>query len=419
MDQYHSHGMKTMLSEVIKEIVPDQRYEDEILKKASDIIKKINSRLKDAKAALGGSGAKCTWLKTFDADIFVKFSYNKFKDKSAKISDVLEVFLKKHYKIRRLHGSRDYFQIKDGKFTFEIVPILDIKKAEQAKNITDVSPLHSDFVLKHKHLKDEIRLTKQFFKAARVYGAESHIMGFSGYVCEILTIYYGSFFSLIKAIPRWKNKEIIDIKSYYKGKNIFSEINKSKLNSPIIVIDPVQKDRNAAAALDYDKFEIAKHKAREFMKKPSNEFFEVKNLTEHDIKKKFGSNIVILKAAPLKKKTDVAGAKMLKAFHYMENELIRHGFRILESDMLWHASDSLFYYALQNNKLPEMAEIIGPPVKNEKHALAFKKKHKKTFVRGKRLFAAEKRKFADAKILIKELTKTSNVGDNLKSIILV
>src|SRR3989344_2249802 len=142
--------MKTMLSEVVKEIVPDKKYEGDILKKASDIIKKINSGLKDAKAMLGGSGAKCTWLKTFDADIFVKFNYNKFKDKSTQLSDFLGAFLKKHYKIRRLHGSRDYFQIKDGKFTFEIVPILDIKKAEQAKNITDVSPLHSDFVLKHK-----------------------------------------------------------------------------------------------------------------------------------------------------------------------------------------------------------------------------------------------------------------------------
>ena len=412
--------MKTMLSEVVKEIVPDKKYEDDILKKASDIMKKINSSLKHAKATLGGSGAKHTWLKTFDADIFVKFNYNKFKDKSTQLSDILEAFLKKHFKIRRLHGSRDYFQIKDGKFTFEIVPILDIKKAEQAKNITDVSPLHSDFVLRHKKLKDEIRLTKQFFKASKVYGAESYIMGFSGYVCEILTIYYGSFFALIKAIPKWKDKEVIDIKSYYKGKNIFSEINKSKLTSPLIVIDPVQKDRNAAAALDHEKFEIIKHKAGEFMKKPSKEFFEAKTLTEHDIKKEFGSNLVMLKAAPLKKKMDVAGAKMLKAFHYIENELVRHGFKVMESDMLWHSGDgSLFYYALEKDKLSETAELVGPPVKNEKHALAFKKKHKKTFVKGKRLFATEKRKFAEAKNLIKGLIKASNVKENVTNIRLV
>ena len=88
----------------------------------------------------------------------------KFKDKSDKLSDILQKFLKKSFKITRLHGSRDYFQIRQGKFTFEIVPILDIKRAEQAENITDVSPLHSNFVLRHKKLIDEMRLTKQFLR---------------------------------------------------------------------------------------------------------------------------------------------------------------------------------------------------------------------------------------------------------------
>ena len=273
--------MKKLLSEVLSDIRPTKEYEKEILDKANKIINKINKDIKHAKAVLGGSGAKGTWLKTFDADIFVKFNYGKFKDKSNKLSDILGKFLKKSFKATRLHGSRDYFQIKQQKFTFEIVPILEIKKAEQAKNITDVSPLHSNFVLKHKKLTDEIRLTKQFFKAAKVYGAESYIHGFSGYVCEILTVYYGSFIKLMKYIPKWKEKTVIDIKHYYKNKNIFIEINQSKLTSPLIIIDPVQKDRNAAAALDYEKFEVLKHRAKEFLKKPSKEFFELKILILH------------------------------------------------------------------------------------------------------------------------------------------
>ena len=318
--------MKKVLSEAIAEIRPDSKYEKEILKKASAIIKEINFSLKNAKAVLGGSGAKGTWLKTFDADIFVKFNYSKYNEKSDQLSDLLSTFLKKHYKITRLHGSRDYFQIRESKFTFEIVPILEIRNAEQARNITDVSPLHSNFVKKHSKLVDEIRLTKQFFKAAKVYGAESYIRGFSGYVCEILTINYGSFLKLIKVISKWKEKTTVDVKNYYKGKQIFMELNKSKLTSPIIVIDPVQKDRNAAAALDHEKFEIIKHRAKEFLKKPSIEFFRVKTLTEPEIRKKFGKKVVILKAIPLKKKEDVAGAKMLKAFHYIENELTNLSF---------------------------------------------------------------------------------------------
>ena len=91
--------MKKLLSETIDNIKPSKEYEKEILDKANDIINKINKNIKEAKAILGGSGAKGTWLKTFDADIFVKFNYKKFKDKSDKLSDILEKFLKKNFKI--------------------------------------------------------------------------------------------------------------------------------------------------------------------------------------------------------------------------------------------------------------------------------------------------------------------------------
>ncbi len=200
---------KAMLDEVLKEIQPDKHYEKEIFNKLNSIIKQINKNQKNIRAILGGSGAKGTWLKTFDADIFVLFDYNKFKDKSDKLSDMLETILKKRLKkIIRLHGSRDYFQIKQNKFTFEIVPILKIQKAEQAKNITDVSPLHSKWVQKHKKMVNEMRLTKQFCQAQNVYGAESYIRGFSGYICEILTAYYGSFISLIRGAAKWQEKVV-------------------------------------------------------------------------------------------------------------------------------------------------------------------------------------------------------------------
>ncbi|MFH0867708.1 MAG: CCA tRNA nucleotidyltransferase [Candidatus Woesearchaeota archaeon] len=411
--------MKKLLLDVLNSIKPTEEYEKEILAKAGNIINKVNKGIKDAKAILGGSGAKGTWLKTFDVDIFVKFNYSKYKDKSDKLSDILEKVLKKSFKIIKLHGSRDYFQIKHGKFTFEIVPILDIKKAEQAKNITDVSPLHSTFVLKHKKLIDDIRLTKQFFKASGVYGAESYIRGFSGYVCEILAINYGSFLRLINKIPKWKERTVIDIKGYYKGKNVFTEINKSKLTSPLIIIDPVQKDRNAAAALSQEKLDIIKKKAKEFQKSPSKKFFEIKLLTEQDIKSS-GKNIIILKAAPLKRKIDVAGAKMLKAFNNIEKSLTENGFEVMKSNMIWNKkNEALFYYNLKNTELSKTIEISGPPLKITHHTALFKKAHKKTFAKNNRLFAIEKRKFTNAKDLIKNIIKTPNIKDNISNIRMV
>ena len=95
--------MKKLLSEVLKEIKPTKNYEAEILEKANNIVKTLNSKIKDAKPVLGGSGAKGTWLKTFDADVFVKFKYNKYKDKSDDLSNILEKTLKKYFKISKRH----------------------------------------------------------------------------------------------------------------------------------------------------------------------------------------------------------------------------------------------------------------------------------------------------------------------------
>jgi len=144
-------------------------------------------------------------------------------------------------------------------------------------------------------------------------------------------------------------------------------------------------------------------------------------LTEQDIREKFRKKkIVILKTSPLRKKVDVAGAKMLKAFHFIEQNIVFNGFKIIESDMLWHGKNhSLFYYSIENDILSKTMELKGPPLKTLKHVSLFKKKHKKTFIKGKRLFALEKRKFNDVKVLVKNIIKITNVKDNVSNIKLI
>ena len=344
-------NIKKILDEVLKDIEPDRIYEREIFGKLNLIIEKINKNQKYIKAILGGSGAKGTWLKTFDADIFVLLDYQKFKDKSDKLSEVLENILKKKFKnVIRLHGSRDYFQIKQNEFTFEIVPILKIQKAEQARNITDISPLHSKWVKKHKKLTNEIKLTKQFCQAQNIYGAESYIRGFSGYICEILTVYYGSFFNLVKKAAKWSEKVVIDAEGYYRGKDIFKLVNTSKLVSPLIVIDPVQKDRNAAAALSIEKFDAFKKAAREFLGNPSKEFFVKKNLepTFMNEKSKY-RKLIVIKVKPLAGKIDVVGSKLLKIYEFFVGELLKYDFKVIRSGWEWDKTNDTIFYLIKNH----------------------------------------------------------------------
>ena len=105
-----------MFESILKKIKPSKEEEKKIEEVTEELIKKI--KIKDAKIIIGGSLGKNTWLKdTHDIDLFIKFNYSKFKDKAKEISNVLEKALRK-FKLIRLHGSRDYFQIKYKNYSF-------------------------------------------------------------------------------------------------------------------------------------------------------------------------------------------------------------------------------------------------------------------------------------------------------------
>lgn len=403
-----------LLKEVLEEIKPDNEDKKEVFSRVDAFLDKVNKGFKDGKAVLGGSGDKGTWLKNVhDADIFVQFDYKKFKDKSEKLSDILEKHLKKKFKkVIRLHGSRDYFQIKEKDFLFEVIPVLKINKALQAKNITDVSLLHAKWVKKHKKYVDDIRLVKQFCKANNVYGAESYIKGFSGYICEILTIHYKGFLGLVKNGAKWEEKTIIDTEKYYKNKNeVLFNLNNSKLTGPLVIIDPVQKDRNAAAAISLEKFNEFVKVCKKFLRNPSYKFFEIKELSEDDIKKK--GKVVLIDVVALGGKDDVVGSKLLKSFEFIKKSLWE--FNVKESGWDWNR----FWFALEKDKLSDFVVKEGPFLKMEEHVKKFKKKYKKTFTKNKRVYAKEKRKIRDLDKFVKDLIKNKYLKDKVKKLSLI
>jgi len=406
-----------LLSEILEEIKPSKEEEKSLRIIIDEFLKKL-SKIPDAKPILGGSGAKNTYLKkTHDADIFVKFNFKKFSGNSIIISDLLHKFLKKNFrKVLRLHGSRDYFQINMNGFTFEIVPILDISTPENAENITDISPLHAKWVKKYSKLTDEIRLAKAFCRAQWIYGAESYINGFSGYVLEILVINYKSFMNLLKASQKWKPKQVIDIMKHHK--NPFIEVNKSKLQSPIIVIDPVQPGRNAAAALSEEKYAQFISAAKAFLKKPSKSFFKAKEFDLGKIRSRHRSkNLVILNAKPKPGTYDVEGTKILKAFERISRQLEQHDFKIIDNGWHWDKkSPATLYFAFDKKPLSSERILEGPPIKVKQHAVIFRKKHKKTFVKARRLYAKVKREFRNPQELLKKILKDKQLAGKLSKL---
>ncbi|MBU0457344.1 MAG: CCA tRNA nucleotidyltransferase [Nanoarchaeota archaeon] len=414
------------MKDILEIIKPSKKESDKVKSITSLFIKKLNSKLKYAEAILGGSGAKGTWLSgDHDIDIFVLFDYKRYSAKSDQLSEILEPILKKVFpkiKIEKVHGSRDYFKTTYQNFNLEIVPILKINKAEQAINITDISPLHSRWVNKHdKKIKNEIRLIKQFCKANNLYGAESYISGFSGYVLEILTINYGSFEALLKASQKWGNKEIVDPSKFYTKKTALFHINNSKLQSPIIIVDPVDKNRNAAAALSNEKYLLFRKLAKEYLKKPSKNLFqkEIINLDklnrEAEQKKQ---NIVFLQLDALKGKEDVVGSKLLKVFNHLERKLTQ--FDIKRSGWRWkenkEENEAIMFFLLAKKELPKFELRAGPPLKMKEFVKDFKKKNKDAFQENGKIYAKIKNKNPKLEDFMKNLIRDDYVKERVKKI---
>jgi tRNA nucleotidyltransferase (CCA-adding enzyme) len=375
----------------------DQELED--LKKDLKIyMKKLNQNIKsqkiDAEVFIGGSFAKKTMIKkkSYDIDLFIRFN-KKYKEKE--LPQLTKNLLKDVKNLVVLHGSRDYFRINiTPNFFLEIIPVIKVKNPKNAKNITDLSYSHVKYIngkIKSKRILEEIKIAKAFCYANNYYGAESYIGGFSGYALELLIFYYGSFLKFIKIMSKTKEKIIIDIEKHFKNRStVLMNLNSSKLKSPIILIDPTYKQRNALAALSDETFQNFKKTCNEFLKNPSLKFFTIKktNLEKRKSnaeRKKLG--FILIKIKTTKQKGDIAGTKLLKFYRHLNFEISKY-FEIKDKGFSYDEKQSADCFFVVKPKKEIL--FIGPILNDKKNVQKFKKKHKKTFTKSGRIYYKEK-----------------------------
>ena len=96
-----------------------------------------------------------------------------------------------------------YLEIFIDGYRVDIVPCYDAKPGEW-QSATDRTPYHTDYIKAHlaKELRGEVRLLKKFMQGIDVYGAEIKVGGFSGYLCELLIMKYGSFTETMRAFAQ-------------------------------------------------------------------------------------------------------------------------------------------------------------------------------------------------------------------------
>jgi len=387
---------KAKIKAILEDAYAKINFDEKVLK---PIVEKIKREVEEAiggkaKVVVGGSYAKGTMVKKAKQDIDLFLVFSKPNDISKTAFDAL-----KGLGVEILHGSRDYFLKHvewDGySIDFEFVPVLKLKKGQKPENVIDISPYHVAYVKKELSARQrkEVKLLKAFVEAIGCYGAESYVRGFSGYSLELLILAYGSFLGFCKKAAKWKPIVFIDLEGHYKNlQEALEHIDKAKL-SPILLIDPVQKDRNVLAALSMENFLKVKKACMNFLKNPSPKFFEKKPVDAERIKqiaKRKKARFVAIHLLQ-EAKEDVARAKAVKFYKALMREMEKNC-DVLHSIIDYRDDGASIYFVVREKK-----EIVvrGPPLELEQAVKAFKAKHKETFVKGKRIFAREKPKTID------------------------
>ena len=400
------------MDKVLSKIKNQVTLSKEETSKIKDTIKEFKSKIEpvlkkskiDANIFVGGSVGKSTNLPGLhDIDIFVRFK------KDGELSEIMQDLLNSCFsEVTRLKGSRDYFKIKLNDFEIEVIPVLYITRPNQAKNITDHSPFHVNWSKRNsKDIIEDVKLAKQFFIGVGAYGAESWIGGFSGHVIEILTVNYGGFKKLMKGISNWGDETFVDVEKYYTNAgDAISSLDDAKLESPLLVIDPVDKERNAAAAVSKEKYEFLKKVATTFLKKPTLKHFEEKIITTEDIKKQVKKNkLFLFSAKPESHKHDAAGAKMLNHYKKIKRMFTEHNFEIIDSGFFWDKkNDGLIWFIMNPKELTKKHILKGPPTyESSINILNFKKKYarKKVWREGYNYFVEVSRKYVKSDQIVR------------------
>lgn len=387
----------SLFTGVLQEVNPGIKDLAKIRNALNLFLKKIDLKIKkqkiSAKIFVGGSFAKNTLIKKdlYDIDIFLRFDKKYIKQDISSLTSKLL----KGTKFTKLKGSRDYFKIKiSPNIFFEIVPVIEVKRPQESLNITDLSYSHVNYVkkrIKSEKILNDIKITKAFCYANRCYGAESYIKGFSGYGLELLIYYYKGFMNFVKAVAKSKDKIIIDIEKRYKNKrSILMDINDSKLQSPMILIDPTYKQRNVLAALSDETFDKFKKVCKKFVKKPSIKHFELEKTDLKQVKnnaKAKKHEFILLEATTKKQEGDIAATKLLKFYNHLSKEVGKLFFIKKQGFNYGGKHAARFFFVVKSKK--ELV-IRGPLTKQDKNVKKFKKAHKNISVKLGRIYAKEK-----------------------------
>ncbi len=400
---------------VLQEIKPTPEEErgimeaaERLLREAKQVISDMNL---DAEPILVGSVAKGTFLKNPDLDVFIMFPSDTPQDILE--SKGLEIGKKLIKDGRENYAEHPYINGTFMGYEVDLVPCYRIEDTGRRMSAVDRTPFHTEYVTEHmnEEQKDQSRLLKAFMKGIGVYGAEAEIEGFSGYLVELLIIYYGSFRDVLEASHSWKRGTRLHLGND-TGK---------KLNGPFIFIDPVDSKRNVASALSVDSYATFIHAASEYLEDPDRRFFfpperepmPASKLTAEAERR--GTHIFGILIGRPELVDDIIFPQIKKSRRIVSQRLNDAGFNVINSGYTVYDSEILFMFEVEISVISSVKRHYGPPVWNP-NASDFREKWRKYLLKidSGRWVAYTERGYSTPEEYLKKTLHEHNIGKDLR-----
>ena len=366
-----TNDVNKLISDILDDCEPSEAEKNRLNKIAFRIKDQISTFVLNhekysfvKEVVFGGSFAKGTWLKNeTDIDIFMKFSTQMDLNDFENYGKEIGLQSLKDFSPYLRYADHPYVEAYVEDVKINVVPCYDVIYGRW-RSAADRSPFHTTYINNSldAHKKNQVRLLKKFFRSLNIYGAEISKNGFSGYVSEVLIVKFGSFLSTLDYFSSFtEDKKIISVDSV-----LFNDEKLKKFNSFMILLDPVDNNRNLGTAISALSVGTFIQGSRKFLKNPANNFFD-------DIKKAvnidpglvglLSSNILIIEFNFSFRAPDIIWGQLQKSVNSLSKFIESSGYKIIKNSYFTDEKEHcVLAFLMESLTIPKYYKRIGPDI---------------------------------------------------------
>jgi tRNA nucleotidyltransferase (CCA-adding enzyme) len=286
---------------ILDAVMPDSKELEIITRTSGELMERITEKacemgISGIEPVMAGSVAKGTISGKPDLDVFLIFPRGtkkiKLEEDGIRIAEAVLDSSERRY------TQHPYITGKFKGMNADIVPCLRIIRGDPVSTAVDRTPHHTQYITSRMKpfQKEEAVLLKSFFKGIGSYGAEDTVNGFSGYLCELLILYFGNFSAVVRWFSELDVARIPPEKAEISGNFRFIRgncgpllFNRSDLlgekpldrvryikrfpDCAMILIDPVDPGRNVASPVSDQTLAHTAAMSVKLLKQPGWELF--------------------------------------------------------------------------------------------------------------------------------------------------